>query len=350
MITGQHVDDREVRRGLPAWVGWWLAAAWFMVFAVESRAADAATAAFAKAGDTVITHQEFDAAFSQAARVRFMHGRPPESALAALQREVGKSMVDEMLLTREAQRRKLQPDHAAIKKTLDGYDEQYRSSEQWKKNRARMLPALKAKLERDSLIEQLRKVAKTVPEPAPRQLEQYWGAHPEKFTEPERVHIAMILLKVDPSSPQAKWDGARDEGAAIVKRLQGGADFKQLAQLHSGDESAERGGDMGYLHQGMLPEPAQKAVDKLQAGSISEPVVLLQGVAVFRLEERKTAKLSPLDSVRDRARDLWLRDKGEETWIALVAKLRRDTPVKLDESHFLPLAAVATPADTPASR
>ena len=346
----RHAAAPDRRLGPSAWIGWLLAAAWFTLFAVEARAANAAQTPFAKVGDTVIAHQEFDVAFAQAARGKFYHGKPPDNAVATLQREVGNAMVEEVLLVKEARRRKLQPDHAAIKQTLNGYDERYRNSAQWKETRAARLPALKAKLERESLLEQLRKSVQTVPEPALRQLEQYWAANKDKFSEPEQVHLAMILLKVDPSSPQAKWDGARDEGAAIVKRLKGGADFKQLAQLHSADASAERGGDLGYLHHGMLPDAAQVAVDKLKPGELSEPVVLLEGVAVFRIEERKPPKLNPLERVRDRARDLWMRDKGEETWTAFVAKLRRDTPVKVDESHFLPLTAATSNVDTAAPR
>lgn len=320
-------------------LGWVLSAAMFTAFSVNARGA-AAEPPFARVGDTVITHQDFDTSFAQAARGKFYHGKPPDAAVAALQREVGRALVDEVLLLKDAKRRKLVPDHAAIKQALDGYDERYRSSEHWKTNRAHLLPQLKARLERDSQLEQLRKIVKAVPQPAPQQLEQYWEANKDKFTEPQQVHLAMILLKVDPASPQAKWDGAHGEGAAIVKRLRGGADFAELARLHSGDASAERGGDMGYLHQGMLPEPAQKAIDTLQVGELSEPVALLEGVAVFRIEERKAAKLNPLDRVRDRARDLWQRDEGEQAWTALVAKLRRATPVKVDDSHFLPLAAV----------
>lgn len=343
MTTDRRPHDPEVRTGRSHWFGWVLAAACVATYAGAASPAPAASVVpFAKVGDTVITHQEFDTAFAEAARGKFYHGKPPENAVAMLQREVGNVMVDEILLAREAKRRKLQPDHAAIKQTLDGYEERYRTSEQWKANRARLLPGLKAKLERDSLLDQLRKQVANVAPPTPRQLEQYWETHKDKFTAPEQVHLAMILLKVDPSSPQAQWDGAREEGAAIVKRLKAGADFKQLAQLHSGDGSAEHGGDMGYVHRGMLPEPAQQAVDKLKPGEISEAVALLEGVAVFRLEERKPAKLNALEAVRDRARELWLREKSDEAKTALLAKLRRDTPVKLDESRFLPLTTAAT--------
>jgi parvulin-like peptidyl-prolyl isomerase len=358
MTTDPRSDAPLAGSGRGRWLGLLLAAACVTAFAADAGAANpflAANAApaaslFAKVGETVISHQEFDAAFAQAARAKFYHGKPPENAVATLQREVGQAMVDELLLAGEARRRKLQPDHAAIKKTLDGYEERYRGSEQWNSNRARLLPGLKSKLERDSLLEQLGKQVQNVGEPTQRQLEQYWEANQDKFTAPEQVHLAMILLKVEPSSPQAKWDGARDEGAAIVKRLRSGADFKQLAQLHSSDASAERGGDMGYVHHGMLPEPAQKAIDQLKPGQISDAVVLLEGVAVFRLEDRKSPKLNALDAVRDRARDLWLRDKREEARTSLLTRLRRETSVKLDESRFLPLATAATSGESVAPR
>jgi parvulin-like peptidyl-prolyl isomerase len=348
MTTDRHPGHCQLRGG--AGLRWLFAAACCAALAGKAVSADsvsavqvtpAAAAVFARVGDTVITHQEFDIAFAQAARAKFYHGKPPEGAIAALQREVGQSLVDEVLLIEEAARRKLQPDHAVIGRTLDGYEQRYRNSQQWKNERERLLPGLKAKLERDNVREQLEKQVKNPGQPTEIQLQAYWEKNKDKFTSPEQVHLSMILLKVDASSPQAKWDGARDEGAAIVKRLRSGADFKQLAQLHSGDASAEKGGDMGYVHRGMLPEPAQQALDKLKPGEISEAVVLLEGIAVFQLEGRKESRLNPLEAVRDRAHALWLRDQSEENWTALLAKLRRETPAKLDESRFLPLATAA---------
>jgi parvulin-like peptidyl-prolyl isomerase len=325
-----------------------LLCAWAVAFCVHAGAQEAAP--FAKVGDTAISQQEFDAAFAQAARAKFYHGKPPEGEVAALQREVGQSLVDDVLLFKEAQRRGVQPDATVVQQAIAGYEQRYQNSEQWKANRARVLPGLVAKLERDSVLERLAQEVKAAREPAAQDLQQYWQTHQDKFTSPEQVHLAMILLKVDPSSPQPKWDGAREEGVALVKRLRAGADFKELAHLHSGDASAERGGDLGYVHRGMLPEPAQKAVDKLQPGEISEATVLLEGVAVFRLEARKTPRLNALDDVRDRARDLWKRDQADAAWTAFLERLRRETPATLDDSRFLPLATAARPADPDSPR
>lgn len=302
----------------------------------------AAATMFAMVGDAVITHQEYDMAFAQAARAKFYHGKPPENAVAALQREVGQSLVDEILLVKEALRRQLQPDNAAIEQTLKGYEQRYGSSQQWAGNRERLLPGLKAKLQRDSLVEQLTKQAKVAGKPTPAELQQYYQEHQDKFTTPEQVRLSVILLKVDPSSPQATWDGARDEGAGLVKRLRAGADFQQLARAHSKEASAASGGDMGLVHVAMLPDAAQEVLKKLQPGEISDPTFLLEGVAVFRIEARRESRLNPLEVVRERAGDLWARQKAEQNWKSLLEQLRRDTPVKLDDSRYLPLTTAAT--------
>ncbi len=315
-----------------------------------AAAQGAAAAPFARLGESVISQEEFEAAFARAVRGKFYHGKPPEGAMAALQREVAQSLIDEILVAKEAKRRNLKADAAAIKRTIDDYEARYRTSPQWQATRERLLPGLRAKLERDSLSEQLTTLVKKVPDPTPAQLEQYYRTHQDKFTSPEQVHLRMILLKVDPSSPQAKWDGARDEGIAIHRRLKTGADFAQLAHLHSGDDSAQRGGDLGFVHHGMLPEPAQKAIDAMQPGQLSEPVVLLEGIAVFRLEARTPPKLNPLEQVKDRARALYLREKGDEAWVAILEKLRRETPARIDETRFLPLATAATTATPPVHR
>ena len=126
------------------------------------------------------------------------------------------------------------------------------------------------------------------------------------------------------------------EAASLVKKLRNGADFAQQARQRSGDESAVNGGDMGYLHRGMLAEPAQVAVDKLKLKEVSEPVTLLQGVAIFRLDERKAALQNPLAKVESRARELWRREQAERSWQALLL-VRKNTPAVIDESGFLPI-------------
>lgn len=310
--------------------------------AIAGNSAPAAAAqqkaVFARVGDAVISRDEYIAAYSAAARGKFYHGKPPEGGEAALQREVGDQLVARVLLLREARQRGIKPDQAVIQKTIQGYEQRYAGSAQWKQIRDKALPGLTARLEEDSLLAQLEKAVRAVPAPAQKEVKAYYAAHQDKFTEPEQLRVSVILLKVDPSSPSDAWVKANEQAQAIVRKLQGGADFAELARKQSADESALRGGDMGYLHAGMLPEGTQQVLNAMKPGEISNPVQVLEGMAVLRLADRKPARLNSFETVQQRAQELLQRDQQNEAWGRLIAELKKKTPAQIDQSLFLPLA------------
>jgi parvulin-like peptidyl-prolyl isomerase len=306
------------------------------------RPAAAAATTFATVGDNVIVLADYQRALAVAMRKKYYHAKPPEGELARFQREVGDDVVNRVLLLAEAQRRGLKPDRASIDAAVAGYDAQYAKSDNWKANRDKMLAAVVPQLERDSLLEQLeRQVRKTDP-PSDAALRDYYDRHKDLFVEPEQVKLAVILLKVDPGAPVAQWRAAEAEGQRIHDKLKAGADFGSLAKLHSGDRSAATGGQMEYTHRGMVPEAVQVVIDPMKPGAISAPVRLLEGVAIIRLDGRKSAHQRTFDEVKPRAAELWQRDASEARWKQLIADLRRATPVRIDESHYAPLPA-ATP-------
>lgn len=307
------------------------------VAAPAAAASTPATAPFAVVGADVISVADFQRALGVAMRKKYYHAKPPEAEFAKFQREVGDDVVNRVLLLNEARRRGIQPDRARIDAAVKGYDAQYKDSANWKVNRDKMLAAVVPQLERESLLERLEVLVKALPEPAPAVVRRYYDEHKELFIEPEQVKLSVILLKVDPSSPQALWNSARDEGQAVHKRLLAGADFGELARLHSGDRSAPQGGEMDYTHRGMLPDAIDKVVEKLRPHEVSEPVQVLEGVAILRLDDRRVARQRPFDQVRDRAADLWQRAEGESRWKALIAELRGAALIRIDESHYAPL-------------
>jgi parvulin-like peptidyl-prolyl isomerase len=75
----------------------------------------------------------------------------------------------------------------------------------------------------------------------------------------------------------------------------------------------------------------------LAVGKMSAPTRLLEGVAIVRLDGRKTAQQRRFDEARARAADLWQRDEADARWKRLLAELRARTPVRIDESHYAPL-------------
>ncbi len=307
--------------------------------APASSAAAAATqrdVPFATVGDTVISGVDYQRALAVAMRKKYYHAKPPEAELVKFQREVGDDVVNRVLLLAEARRRGIQPDRDKIAATVAGYDAQYKGSANWATNRDKMLANVVPQLERESQLERFEQLIKNVPEPSEAVARAYYDKHPELFVEPEQVKLSVILLKVDPSAGQAAWNSALAEAKVLHKKLEAGADFAALARLHSGDSSAPRGGEMDYTHRGMLPAALHSVVDKLQPHQLAEPVQLLEGVALLRLEGRRAARTRSFVQVRDRAADLWQRAEGETRWAKLIADLRQATVIRIDESQYAP--------------
>ena len=262
-------------------------------------------------------------------RQRYYHSKPPEAELAAVRREIGDELITRELLLLEAGRTGLQPDHQSIQATLEQYDQRYADSPRWQQQRTVLLASLKQKLEQDDLLKQLEHKVRNIAPPTEKQVRAYYQQYPDKFTEPMRQKLSLILLVVDPSSPGEVWQAALDKGQQMVEELRSGADFAEYARLYSGDVTAQQGGDMGYIHREMLGKAVESKIDGLQAGEISDAIRTLQGVAILRLDDRKAQRLRDYEDVRDRARQLWVREHSEKAWVAFKARLRLDTPVEV---------------------
>jgi parvulin-like peptidyl-prolyl isomerase len=264
-------------------------------------------------------------------RQRFYHGTVPEAEFAQYRREVADELVEKELMVQEALRRGLKPDQKKIEQLIAGMEEENKDNKQWQEHHDSILAMMQRQYEGDSLFEQLKDVQRNTPEPTDKEVAAYYKEHPELFTTPSRNHVYLILLKVDPSSPSEKWTQAEEQVAQLVNQLREGADFAEIARIHSGDDSAQNGGDMGFIHQGMLGGTAQQMLDLMVPGDISEPVLLLEGAAVFKLVERSETALNPFESVKNRAKSLLDRERKKMAWEGLIARLKEKAEIKWNE-------------------
>ncbi len=284
-------------------------------------------------GET-ISMVQYIGALRKGLRERFYHGQTPEGEMKKYRKEVAEQLVLRLLFIHEAKRRGIKPDSAEVQKTVESFDAKFKDNPDWPKAREKVLKQLKEKLQGDSLAELLEKQVRLVSVPNDAELRSYYQKNKKLFTTPERVRVSIILLKVHPSSGSPVWQEASKEANNILERIGKGADFADMARIHSGDDSAQNGGDMGYAHSGMLGDNAQKVLDLMEPGEVSSPVVLLEGIAIFRLEDREKPVLNPLKSVKERALKLYKRDQGEQAWENLGGKLKAETKVEYNDAPW----------------
>ena len=297
-------------------------------------------APFATVDGTEITRQQFERSAYTEARQTFYHGQPTsEAEYLEFRRGVATELVEKVLLLKEAKRRGIGPDDQSIAAQLAVYEDRYGETERWQAEGDQMLAKLRQQFEEDSILSILEEQLTVVAAPSEAVLQSYYDENRDKFTQPEQIRVSVILLAVSPSSTGDAWEAARLEAADITRRIRDGASFAELARMHSADPSGKNGGDMGFLHAGMLSDAAQKALDELEVNDLSEPVTVLEGIAVFRLADRQEATLQPFAAVRQRAEDLWRRDAGERMWDQTISRLRSESSITIDEEYLRSLPA-----------
>jgi len=281
-----------------------------------------------------VSMSEYVSALRRGVRERFYHGKVEEDEAQAFRKEIADELIERALLVQEAKRRNLKPDGDEVETGVNAFDAKFQDDPEWAEARDEVLSELREKLSDDSLAKVIKRSVTSVSAPSESELRKYYEEHKELFTTPARSRVALILLRVDPSSSSEVWKQASDEATSIVERVNAGGDFAELARIHSSDKSAENGGDMGFVHLGMLGENAEKVLAIMEPGEVSAPVVLLEGVSIFQLKERTLPELNAFDSVKERAQRLYQRAKGEEAWKALLVRLHANAKITVNDAPW----------------
>lgn len=141
-------------------------------------------------------------------------------------------------------------------------------------------------------------------------------------------HARHILLRVSD----------RAQGPAVVRRLEGirvqilrgERSFESVARDISEDGSASLGGDLGWAAPGQFVPEFEEAMDKLELGGISPPVVSRFGVHLIQVLERRSVAVDPKE-VREQARNQLRESKFEPTYLEWAKELRLRAYVELRE-------------------
>lgn len=108
------------------------------------------------------------------------------------------------------------------------------------------------------------------------------------------------------AAPQTEYNAAHilvaDEAKAkeLLAELEAGADFAELAKVHSTDTgSGAAGGDLGWFGLGMMVKPFEEAVVAAEVGKVAGPVQSDFGFHLILVKETRIAAQPTLDDIRD---------------------------------------------------
>jgi peptidyl-prolyl cis-trans isomerase D len=135
--------------------------------------------------------------------------------------------------------------------------------------------------------------AQSVPTDA--QLQSEYNSRRAEFQVPERVKARHILLKSDASNDAQ----VKPKAEALLKQIQGGADFAKLAKDNSQDPgSGAQGGELGWVVRNQMVPEFEKSTFSLGVGQTSGLVKTAYGYHIIQVEAHEQAHLQPFDDVK----------------------------------------------------
>lgn len=288
--------------------------------------------AFATIDGDDIAYEEFERFVYAESRQTFYHGAPlDEQGVIEFRRSAADRLIDQKLMIREATRRGMSPDHEAVDRQLADYESRYAETERWQAEGEEIKAGLRAWLESQNLLEQIDAALRVVPQPGDDQLRDFYERNLDRFTRPEQLRVSIILLRVPPSASSDAWDEAALKAAAITQRIREGASFADEARRHSDDTTAPNGGDMGWVHRGTIGPDLQQAIDELEPGALTaEPVRVLEGMVVARLEGRRPEAVIAFAAAQEQALSLLRRDASEAQFADSIRRLRDASDIQID--------------------
>jgi peptidyl-prolyl cis-trans isomerase D len=129
-------------------------------------------------------------------------------------------------------------------------------------------------------------------------LRKAYASSMDNFRTPERAHVRHILINtVNKSDSEKKTLLTKAEG--ILKQLQGGADFAELAKKNSDDPgSKEKGGDLDFVVHGQTVPEFDKMAFNIPVKQISPIVTTQYGYHIIQVLERQPARVQPFEEVK----------------------------------------------------
>ena len=145
------------------------------------------------------------------------------------------------------------------------------------------------------------------------ELQRYYRRNLDQFDIKEQVRAAHILLRIEKDADAVTIQKRHDLADKILKQLQDGADFTQLAKTYSDDKSnANNGGDLGTFGRGTMVNEFEEAAFALSPGQLSPVVQTSFGFHIIKVTEYIEPGVKPLVDVMDEVKAGLILEKSRQ--------------------------------------
>ncbi len=172
--------------------------------------------------------------------------------------------------------------------------------------------------------QQQRKSASTV---SPVQIETFYNENKDRFHQEDAAYLRLIQLTRNADESDADYPARIAE---VMRQLDAGTGFADVARLYSQDSRRTKGGDWGWQRRTDLRKEFSEPLFALEKGRFTRPIITPEGAFVLLAEDRKHAGILPIDEVRDQIERQLVQQNARQAQERWLERLRRNGYVK----HF----------------
>lgn len=120
-----------------------------------------------------------------------------------------------------------------------------------------------------------------------REVENFIERSMGRLSQRSEVQLQHILVATPEGATPELIQRAREKTLRLLQELRAGADFAELALVHSDGRHALEGGDLGWMKMSQVPALAADLARTLERGEIGNPIRSASGFHIFKMLDYK---------------------------------------------------------------
>lgn len=259
----------------------------------------------------------------------YYHAKVADAKKDELRKEALDNLINKELLAQEARKEGF----FVPKRELDDAQDELAKSFGGKKNFEAALKnsgitydEFKKELEKERLILKLynKKIKFNITEDG---LKEYYDKNKHKFKEPEKIKLSMIYIRNDPTDPKGKQNAKKQIDEAFAK-IKANEKFGDVASKYSNAASRIKGGDMGYIHKGVLESTVvEKTAFAMKKGETSKIIDTDIGYFIVRVEDKISDRQLSFSDVKQNLKKELTEAREKERKSAMLDSLKKQAKI-----------------------
>jgi peptidyl-prolyl cis-trans isomerase SurA len=291
----------------------------------------------ARVNDQIITQSDYNRALDEMNQEGRQRGVSMQE-MAAMRKDLLRNLIDQQLWLSKGKELSITGETELVKR-LDDIRKQYNLDtiedlEKAAQEQGVSFEDFKANIRNEVVTQQVmrQEVGEHI-QMTPGEVERYYEAHQQNYSQPESVRLSEILISTGSGDDPAKVAAAKAKAEDIEARLHAGGDFAQLARSFSEGPTAAEGGDLGQYKRGQLGKLLEDKTFDLQSGQYTDPILTRQGYIILKVVQHTPGGPRPFKAVEQEVEQAYYMGKMEPAIRAYLNKMRDEAFIQIKQGY-----------------